>query len=102
MQLKRKRQSQGHKKRLRDYMFRLYRGICQSCGVLTNFNDYKRVWGNDGHRVLGPTYPTLEHLRPVCMDGPLTQSNVTLFCNACNFAGGLAIERRVQTGAASA
>lgn len=95
MRTRRKRESPKKLKTLRLAMFDFYRGICQCCGIQTSFEDYTSLGGIDGHRILGPTYPTLEHIVPRAFNGTANKDNVTLFCSKCNLAGGRLIERRI-------
>lgn len=56
-------------------------GICYICGVRCNFEDHHT---EDGNFIVGPTYPTIEHVFPLSRGGLHSWDNVRLACHACN------------------
>lgn len=64
-----------------DWTIEQYNNICYLCGKPCDRNDYKIVNGN---KVVGRSYPTMEHVIPICEGGKHTKDNVKLACHACN------------------
>lgn len=58
-------------------------GICYICGCSCDFDDYEII---DGAFVVGPSYPTVEHVIPLCRGGDDSWENVKLACHKCNSA----------------
>lgn len=58
-------------------------GTCYICGCSCDFNDYEMI---DGAFVVGPSYPTVEHVIPLCRGGDDSWENVKLACHKCNSA----------------
>lgn len=56
-------------------------GVCYICGRKCDFEDYTI---RDGTFLVGQTYPTVEHVVPVCLGGDDEWDNVRLACFACN------------------
>lgn len=56
-------------------------GICYICGVRCDFEDHHT---EDGNFIVGPTYPTIEHVFPLSRGGLHSWDNVRLACHACN------------------
>ena len=52
-------------------------GICKICGEPCDIND--RTWG-----FAGPLYPSVDHIIPLCRQGPHTWENVQLAHMICN------------------
>lgn len=68
-------------------LYEKYKGVCQSCGILTSFDDIIRE--RNVFR-LGNTHPTIEHIVPKVLLGPTERNlrrNLTLFCYKCNNGG---------------
>lgn len=59
------------------------KGICYICGCSCDFDDYEMI---DGAFVVGPSYPTVEHVIPLCRGGDDSWENVKLACHKCNSA----------------
>lgn len=60
-------------------------GTCYICGRQCSFDDHTTV---NGHFVVGRSYPTVEHIIPLCAGGADSWDNVKLACHACNSAKG--------------
>lgn len=60
-------------------------GTCYICGKQCSFDDHTTV---NGHFVVGKSYPTVEHVIPICAGGADSWDNVKLACHACNSAKG--------------
>lgn len=56
-------------------------GRCYICGCTCDFFDHEII---DGAFVVGPTYPTVEHVIPICMGGDDSAQNIKLACHRCN------------------
>lgn len=82
-----------HKRRMREQeqmvdknisLRRLYErdnGKCYICGCQCDWNDHQIV---DGVFIVGDSYPTIEHVIPLCCGGAHAWSNVKLACFRCN------------------
>jgi len=57
------------------------KGICYLCGCLCNWDDCQ--W-KDGVFIVGPTYPSVEHVVPLSKGGTHEWKNVKLACFICN------------------
>ena len=89
-----KRQSERrkeHKRRLKTQGFdkaitleELYerdKGVCYLCHKTCDWGDFQKI---NGAFVVGGSYPTVEHLIPLCKGGTHTWDNVKLACHSCN------------------
>lgn len=56
-------------------------GICYICGCKTSKADQTYV---RGYKKCGPTYPTIDHVKPLARGGTHTWDNVRLACHRCN------------------
>lgn len=56
-------------------------GICYICGCKTSKSDQAYV---RGYKTCGPTYPTIDHVKPLARGGTHTWDNVRLACHQCN------------------
>lgn len=56
-------------------------GVCYICGCQCSYKDYSIV---DEAFIVGPTYPTVEHVIPLSKGGPDSWDNVRLACHRCN------------------
>lgn len=56
-------------------------GICYLCGGKCDWDDYEE---RDGTWIVGKTYPTIEHVIPLCDGGKHSWSNIKLAHHACN------------------
>ena len=56
-------------------------GICYLCGRTCDWNDYKTI---NGSKVVGGSYPTIEHVIALCNGGSHTWDNIKLACHLCN------------------
>lgn len=89
----RKREQRAeHKRRIREHvefdktitLDKLYErdhGVCYLCGKACDWSDFQKV---NGAFVVGGSYPTVEHVKPLCRGGSHTWQNVKLACFACN------------------
>lgn len=68
-------------------------GVCQLCGGLCDWNDYKII---DGIKVCGNTYPSKDHIIPVSKGGKESWDNVQLAHRICNSRKGNKINVIVQ------
>lgn len=68
-------------------------GRCYLCGVTCDFNDYQIV---GGAFVVGPTYPTVEHVIPICRGGDDGDDNIKLACHRCNSAKSIRSSYRIE------
>lgn len=57
------------------------KGICYLCGGKCNFDDYSII---NGAFISGSTYPTKEHVIPLCRGGKHSWDNIRLACFKCN------------------
>ena len=56
-------------------------GVCYLCNRTCDWSDFQMVNGNF---IVGGSYPTVEHIKPLCKGGEHSWSNVKLACFACN------------------
>ena len=56
-------------------------GRCYICGGKCDFGDHQII---DGAFVVGPSYPTVEHVIPICRGGDDGEDNIKLACHRCN------------------
>lgn len=56
-------------------------GVCHICGKKIDKEDYRY---QDGHRITGHNYPTIDHVIPVSKGGTHTWDNVKLAHMVCN------------------
>lgn len=64
---------------------RLYKrdaGVCYICGRSCDWNDHER--NENGAFIVGPTYPTIDHVKPLSKGGGHVWQNVRLACFTCN------------------
>ena len=57
------------------------RGRCYICGERTDWNDYRIV---NGFKVVGPRYPSRDHVIALHNGGTHTRGNIRLACWGCN------------------
>lgn len=56
--------------------------ICYLCGTTCDANDF--VISDDGHFIVGPKHPSIEHVKPLSKGGTHTWDNVRLAHHYCN------------------
>lgn len=56
-------------------------GICYLCNRTCDWGDFQKI---NGAFVVGGSYPTVEHLIPLCKGGTHTWNNIKLACHSCN------------------
>lgn len=56
-------------------------GRCYICGCSCDYEDHQVI---GGAFVVGPSYPTVEHVIPLCKGGTDSWDNVKLACHSCN------------------
>ena len=56
-------------------------GICYLCNKSCDWSDFKKV---NGVFIVGGSYPTVEHVVPLCKGGSHTWDNIKLACHSCN------------------
>ena len=56
-------------------------GICYLCGRVCEWSDSEYI---DGAFVVGGSYPTVEHIKPISLGGTDTWDNIKLACHYCN------------------
>lgn len=64
-------------------------GICYLCGRVCEWSDSEYI---DGAFVVGGSYPTVEHIKPISLGGTDTWDNIKLACHYCNSKKGNRIE----------
>ena len=57
-------------------------GRCWICGNQCDYNDYKRT--KEGHFIVGNTYPSIDHVKPLSKGGLHSWDNVKLAHHYCN------------------
>lgn len=67
-------------------LFERDNGICYLCGLPCNWNDCRT--DDNGNFIVGRTYPTIEHVLPLCKGGTDTWNNIKLAHHGCNSAKG--------------
>lgn len=67
-------------------LFERDNGICYLCGKACDWGDFQKV---NGTFIVGGSYPTIEHVKPLCKGGTHTWDNVKLACHACNSKKGV-------------
>lgn len=92
-EVRRRERIREHKRRLRiesngfdktvdlNTLYKRDHGICYICGKVCDWSDFQKI---DGNFIVGGTYPTVEHVKPLCKGGTHTWDNVKLACFACN------------------
>lgn len=67
-------------------LYAKYNGICYICGCKCDWEDYELKLGRDGRvvTVVGQSYPTIEHIKPLSKGGMHSWNNVALACKNCN------------------
>lgn len=68
-------------------------GRCYICGCSCDFEDYQII---EGAFVVGKTYPTVEHVIPICRGGDDSWENVRLACHRCNTAKSINSDYKVE------
>lgn len=81
----RKRNKLYRGKVVRELVIKRAKGICQNCFVLTDPTDYTKPFPNKDTRILGPNYPTIDHIVPYAMSQNNSIDNFQLLCNDCNY-----------------
>lgn len=76
-----------------EQVFQKEKGRCYLCGESCDFEDYQII---DGAFVVGPNYPTVEHVIPMCQGGDDSWENVRLACHRCNSIKGRKSNVRVE------
>lgn len=64
---------------------RLYKrdkGICYLCGEPCDYND--KIITDEGHYIVGETYPSIDHVKPLSKGGKHSWENVKLAHHKCN------------------
>lgn len=56
-------------------------GVCYLCNRTCDWSDFQKV---NGVFIVGGSYPTVEHIKPLCKGGEHSWSNVKLACFSCN------------------
>lgn len=56
-------------------------GVCYICNKECNWSDFQKV---NSSFITGWSYPTIEHVKPLCKGGTHTWDNVRLACFRCN------------------
>lgn len=69
-----------------DKLYERDNGICYICRCECNWNDKQYKLGKDGRTatVVGPSYPSIEHVIEICNGGTHSWDNVRLACKHCN------------------
>ena len=62
-------------------LFKRDKGICKLCGGLCNYEDWEN---KNGVIVVGNTYPSVDHIKPISKGGSHTWDNVQLAHKYCN------------------
>ena len=62
-------------------LFERDKGICAICGNETNYEDFEII---DGVYIVGNTYPSIDHIKPLSKHGTHSWDNVQLACKLCN------------------
>lgn len=84
----------GHHRTIQlEQVFQKDEGYCYICGCSCDFDDYQII---DEAFVVGPTYPTVEHVIPFCRGGDDSWENVRLACHRCNSVKGRKSNVRVE------
>jgi 5-methylcytosine-specific restriction endonuclease McrA len=65
-----------------DVLYEKENGVCHLCGDRCNKDDY--TINEEGHFVVGPLYPSIDHVTPVSKGGTHTWGNVRLAHHYCN------------------
>lgn len=95
--LSRSRQKQKKRNR-RQKLIQKFEGICQQCFIQTSEKDYTTIIRHGRkHRKIGPTFPTVEHIVPRCLNGNGEWSNLTLLCLQCNGKNSIQNQRDMIT-----
>lgn len=80
----RKREAKRRGYRSKISLSKLYKrdnGRCYICGCSCDYEDHQVI---GGAFVVGPSYPTVEHVIPLCKGGTDSWDNVKLACHSCN------------------
>lgn len=62
------------------------KGVCWLCGGLCDYKDFEI--NDDGYFVVGPNYPSIDHVTPIAKGGSHTWNNVKLAHHKCNWLKG--------------
>lgn len=62
-------------------LFKRDGGVCYICGCLCDWAD---IVEQNGTKVAGDRYPSVDHVKPVAKGGTHTWDNIRLACRACN------------------
>ena len=63
-------------------LYKRDKGICYLCGEPCDFND--KVITDEGHYIVGETYPSIDHVIPIAKGGKHSWENVKLAHHRCN------------------
>jgi len=63
-------------------LFKRDNGVCYLCGGSCDWTDGE--W-RDGTFIAGPSYPSIDHVKPIAKGGTHTWENVRLACRECNW-----------------
>lgn len=63
-------------------LYKRDKGVCYLCGYECNTNDIKVT--DEGHYIVGETYPSIEHVKPLSKGGKHSWDNVKLAHHSCN------------------
>lgn len=63
-------------------LYKRDKGMCYLCGYECNTNDIKVT--DEGHYIVGETYPSIEHVKPLSKGGKHSWDNVKLAHHSCN------------------
>lgn len=95
-----------HRRRIREHrvfdktitLEKLYdrdNGVCYLCNRTCDWSDFQIV---NGVFIVGGSYPTVEHIKPLCKGGEHSWSNVKLACFACNTKKGTKYYENIALG----
>lgn len=65
-----------------DKLYTRDKGICYICGSRCNYEDHKLT--KEGYFIVGNTYPSIDHIKPLNKGGTHTWDNIKLACFSCN------------------
>ena len=63
-------------------LYKRDKGKCYLCGDVCDFNDMEIT--THGHYIVGPTYPSIDHVKPLSKGGKHSWRNVKLTHHSCN------------------
>ena len=81
-----------HKRRMRlnksfdstitlEKLYKRDHGVCYLCNKTCDWGDFQKI---NGAFIVGGSYPTVEHVYPLCKSGEHSWKNVKLACFSCN------------------